>query len=138
MSYIKDVEGQEGPPQKRKVTMATEKQTSLIDSLKEAGFKASWWGPKGQPASRVYIDSGRRDAKVFLTFDDPESVSGCKLNVRIDDNGSQGSAWYSSQKQKLAEANAEAFIIALEVGEAAGAAEERAKFENDEYTCDLI
>lgn len=93
----------------------TELQKSLIERLEAAGFTARWWGP-GDQAERVYLNTGRRDAKVFLSFDNARDCSGSALKVSIDECG-QAPAWYRSQRQKLAQRFAPASMIAMSLTE---------------------
>lgn len=79
-----------------------EVQADVLRRLKAAGFDAKWWGRNGGPVERLYMQVGRRDAKVFFTFDEPADVRGSALKVFIDDCG-QPPAWYVGQKRKLFE-----------------------------------
>jgi len=83
-------------------TAINEKQADVVRRLTAAGFDAKWWGRNGGPVERLYMQAGRRDAKVFFTFDVPESVFGSTLKIFIDDCG-QPPAWYAGQKRKLYE-----------------------------------
>lgn len=78
-------------------------QAELLQKFEDAEIKApSWWG-RGEAAERLYFNSGRKDAKVFVTFADPQTLSQPKLNIYIDDNGAQPAAWYLGQKKRIAE-----------------------------------
>ncbi len=70
---------------------------AIIAKAAEAGVEARYWEKGGK--FRLYVDTGRRDAKVFLELDDAEA-SGAALKVFIDDCG-QAPAWYASQKKAL-------------------------------------
>lgn len=81
----------------------TSKQQELLTTLDQLGFDASWWAPAGQDiqqVGRVYFKLKRRDAKVFLSFDDAGELAGLRLRINIDDCG-QSSAWYESQREIL-------------------------------------
>lgn len=71
----------------------------IIARAERDGFDVKYWN-RGDKF-RIYADSGRRDAKVFLELDDADA-SGASLKVFIDDCGQAG-AWYASQKAKLNE-----------------------------------
>lgn len=92
----------------------TQKQDELQKRLESAGYHGRWWERPGVPA-RFYFDAGRRDAKVYLAFDEPGDCWGCALKISLKDCG-QPPAWYASQRQRLAQSFAEAFAIALAVG----------------------
>lgn len=98
---------------KTKLTLNT-LQTKLIAELEEAGFGAKWWGRDSEP-ERVYFSS-RRDKKIYLTFDEPETLRGVALRVWVADCG-QHANWYKGQRRKSAQAHAEALEIAVALGE---------------------
>jgi len=86
----------------------TEKQEKIIESLKEAGFEAAWWG-RTEIAERIYLNY-HKNVKCYVTFDDPAELDGAALKVYIEEFG-QHSNWYKSQAQKIREWAVEAFQI---------------------------
>ncbi len=77
--------------------------TSLASLASLIGGKA-WGADKGRP--RIYMRTGRKDCKVFFSFNDVDSngtviaMGGASLKVYIDDCG-QAANWYKSQKNML-------------------------------------
>ncbi len=77
----------------------TEAQETAISRLAGVGVEGRWWG-RGDEPERIYFDAGRRDAKVYVEFDDPRECEGASLKIRLDDCG-QSAKWYTSQTAKL-------------------------------------
>jgi len=105
-----------------------ELQQRLSDVLAEISRGGKWWGPKGQPISRFYFATSRKDAKAFLSFDDASTLWGAKLNVFIEDNGRCAAAWYKSQRAQLEDHYRPAFYAAMVI---ATQTEDAAKFQRD-------
>lgn len=93
-------------------------QTALIETLTALGYSAKWWAPTGKTldeAGRVYFNLRRRDAKVYMTFDDASTCEGSSLKVYIDDCG-QKPAWYAAQRQQLMDLHMLASYAAVVAG----------------------
>lgn len=102
----------------------TEKQTQVITKIAALlpTSRPSWW-PSDAPR-RIYLNSGRKDAKIYIEFDDPAEVYGAAVRVWID-AGNQPSAWVASQKKRLAQWAIPAFYACLLIGKGE---EDAAKF----------
>lgn len=63
-------------------------------------MQAHWWGRNPPDAERVYFQPGRKDAKLYIRFDDPALLTNPQLVCYLDDCG-QTKNWYATQKQKI-------------------------------------
>ena len=69
----------------------------IIEELKANGFIGKLWTKIG--IARIYIEAGRKDAKVYLDLDmDGDVVIGAALKVYVD-AGRQSFAWAKAQNQ---------------------------------------
>jgi hypothetical protein len=93
----------------------TTKQTRLVEQISALipTARPNWW-PAGEP-TRLYLASGRRDAKVWIEFDNASEVAGAAVKTWVD-AGNQPAAWVNSQKKRLANWAMPAFYACLLVG----------------------
>jgi len=117
-------------------------QKRLADALETAKMPGQWWGPAGGPLVRFYFgDSAQlrkdgkpvRGSKVWLQFDDPETLEGVALRAMAKKH------WH---QQVLAERHAEAVAISIEIVDPAAAARLRQEIADaraaDEPIGDLV
>ena len=81
----------------------TDRQIQLGEMLAALGYEGSWWCPRGQDiqtAGRVYLNTTRRDAKVWISFENPAECKGPKLNIKVTSEY-QPKAWCYAEEEKV-------------------------------------
>lgn len=81
----------------------TDRQIQLGEMLAALGYEGSWWCPRGQDiqsAGRVYLNTVRRDAKVWIEFANPAECSGPALKIRVTSEY-QPKAWCYAEEEKI-------------------------------------
>ncbi len=78
----------------------TDRQIQLGEILASLGYEGSWWCPNGQDiqlSGRVYLNTTRRDAKVWISFSNPATCEGARLNIKVS-SYDQPRAWCIAQE----------------------------------------
>ena len=78
-------------------------QIQLGEILASLGYEGSWWCPNGQDiqtAGRVYLNTTRRDAKVWIEFHTPATCEGPRMKIRVTSDF-QPKAWCVAEEEKV-------------------------------------
>ena len=79
----------------------TDRQIQLGQILADLGYEGSWWCPQGQDITqtgRVYLNTTRRDAKVWIEFQNSGECSEPRLKIRVTSDF-QPKAWCIGQER---------------------------------------